>query len=197
MLELAVRPQPYPKIRGPNDMPGNRYASRTLFAIAMALAFVAGSGTATAADERWECQADKNLITLTANPTYGSGTLTFGGIVENAHFEIKSFQRRWSWNLDQTTNVYTNLFIISNNSTGLYYDISTLPALAERRMLLNKRKYLMHQIRWYVRAGAVGSHIVEYNALMSQLAEVDYSLDLNSNNIVHSTPQKQFACHRR
>ena len=93
-------------------MTGNRAMRFFLSTILMTIAFVAGSESATAAEERWECclllgdMRDPFCVSLdsysaamlTADRTNSTGTVNIGGIViAEAKFMIDGTSRIWGW----------------------------------------------------------------------------------------------------
>ena len=108
-------------------MTGQRTAHRSLVAIVMTLALVAGSGAATAAEEQWRCcigllclpQSAELVATLTVNRTNNTGTINIDNIiVEETAFEIDGLDRVWFWKDDHDED---HLFSITTHRSGTYY----------------------------------------------------------------------------
>lgn len=123
-------------------MTGHRALGRTLAAILAALALVAGSETATAEEERWQCCIDSficaigkakndptltNDLTLTADRSKGAGTLTFGTITHETDFIINGLARRWYWGkgqIEDEPDTFRYALVMEPDRTGYYYDFA-------------------------------------------------------------------------
>ena len=121
-------------------MTGHRTLRRPLAAILAAFALVAGSETATANEERWNCCIDSflcaigkakndptltNDLTLTADRSKGSGTLTFDTITQKTNFIINGLARRWYWGkgqIEDEPDIFRYALVIEPDRTGYYYD---------------------------------------------------------------------------
>ncbi|MXY41216.1 MAG: hypothetical protein F4160_04020 [Rhodospirillaceae bacterium] len=91
------------------------------------------ANTTNAYEERWTCCVHQvgvycpNAVdvTLTADRDKSTGVITFGDIIQETHFHIDGFSRRWGWQRNAIRG-YDYAFIIRPNLIGFYYDFTDL-----------------------------------------------------------------------
>jgi len=91
--------------------------------------FLSLNSYAEKAAEVWQCQEkdygdwSNILVSATVNEDRESGKIFVAGVVQEADFQVKGFNRRWNFGLSED-NTYDFAFIIKPNGDASYYDFS-------------------------------------------------------------------------